>query len=464
MKITNYYKTILNLIIEKSLGPTFAARTLFIYSSILYNGYGYIETIKNTDNFNNVTKLELELEDKEKYYYISHIGLLGISLLNSTFNSKTLYEFIVEQSDILLGDKDYIAFKDKFSKEIVQIENELNQYYILREQDGWKDSNEQISLPNGKFEVIPNEEQDFSKIDIAKWCPLQGQKMLGAKWGHVKGLIPQKIFEQLENCVIIENSKIDFTKEYLDVLELSKNLTDEQKMLAEFWAGIGGSITPPGFFNYFLICYCENNKIDYYQQILFLHMLNCGLFQASIIIWSTKYKMLEARPIQVIRGLNMYEEIDYYFGESNTNLWLPYQEKRLITPPFPDCPSGHSTFSSTAATILTSLLGSNLEDLNIIMPGQELYKLSPIFPRDYDVNCNLTNIKIPMNCSKIQQNIPTTPINMIFKNWEELAQSAGVSRLYGGIHHKSSNKIGLDLGKEIGKLIVEMFSIQCEHL
>ncbi len=458
MKITDYYKTVLNLIIEKGLGPTFAARTLFMYSSIIYNGYGYIENIKSSDNFKHM--LNLELDDKEKIYYLKHICLLGLSLLNSTFNSKVLYEFITEESNILLGDDEYNEFKDKYNEEIVQIEHELNEYYNLRDQDGWKESNEQIELPNGKFEIKPNEEQDFTKIDITKWSPLSGYKMLGAKWGNVKGLICKKINEQIENYIINENSKIDFKKEYLEVMEFSKNLNDNQKMQAEFWAGIGGSVTPPGFFNFFLICYCENNKIDYHEQILFFHILNSGLFQTSIIVWSTKYKMLEARPIQVIRGLNLDENIKYYFGETNTNMWLPYQENRLLTPPFPDCPSGHSTFSSTAASILSVLIGNNIQELNISMPGQELNMLSPIFPKDYDINCNLANIIIPMDCSKIQKNVPSKPINITFKSWDELAESAGISRIYGGIHHQSSNQIGLNVGKEIGRIILEMFCIR----
>ncbi len=457
MQLTEYYKIVLKLIIEKGLGPTFAARTLFIYSSILYNGYGYIEKIKNTDDFYHM--LNLELEEKDKYYYIRHIALLGLSLLNGTFNSKILYEFIAEQGNILTYDDEYNEFKEKYNEELQQIENELYEYYNLRDKDGWKESNVQIELPNKDFVIKPNETQDFSQINLKKWSPIEGYKMLGAKWGDVKGLINKNLFESIENYIISEQSKIDFDKEYEEVLEISKNLSDENKIQAEFWAGIGGSITPPGFFNYFLLCYFENNLVCYHEQILFMHILNCGLFQASIIVWNAKYKIMEARPIQVIRGLDLNEEIDYYFGKTNTNLWFPYQENRLLTPPFPDCPSGHSTFSSVAASILSDLLCDNLEELNIMLQGKELSMLSPIFPVDYDLTINICEIKIPKDCSKIEKNVPQREISLIFKTWDELAQSAGLSRIYGGIHHQSSNIIGLNIGKEIAKLIFDLFEM-----
>jgi hypothetical protein len=39
----------------------------------------------------------------------------------------------------------------------------------------------------------------------------------------------------------------------------------------------------------------------------------------------------------------------------------PNWNSLLITPPFPDYTSGHSTFSGAAATILTGLLGDNYQ-------------------------------------------------------------------------------------------------------
>src|SRR5262249_36095247 len=38
--------------------------------------------------------------------------------------------------------------------------------------------------------------------------------------------------------------------------------------------------------------------------------------------------------------------------------WRPYQANTFVTPPFPGYPSGHSTYSRSAAEVLTALTGS----------------------------------------------------------------------------------------------------------
>lgn len=148
------------------------------------------------------------------------------------------------------------------------------------------------------------------------------------------------------------------------------------------------------------------------------------------------------------------EPIVYYFGKSNTNLWTPYQESRLYTPPFPDFISGHSTFSLSAATILTSLLGKKLHKLNIILTKADFIMLSPIFKNMKDETMNISNIIIPEDSSQIIHNTPNKPITLKFNTWKEMADSAGISRIYGGIHYPSSNEFALKVGKYIGNKIL----------
>src|SRR2546430_9457229 len=38
--------------------------------------------------------------------------------------------------------------------------------------------------------------------------------------------------------------------------------------------------------------------------------------------------------------------------------WQPYQPANVVTPPFPEFTSGHSTFSAAGAAVLTSFTGS----------------------------------------------------------------------------------------------------------
>ena len=156
----------------------------------------------------------------------------------------------------------------------------------------------------------------------------------------------------------------------------------------------------------FLIGYFKSNSASNQKQLEYFHKLSAGLFQASIIAWNAKYTYFQCRPIQSIRLNYPGIPIDYYFGETTTDLWKPYQEARLWTPPFPDFISGHSTFSSTASGILTHLLGPNLANLNILLSKEELLMLSPLFKHNNIEYMNLTDIIVLPDSSNIEPNVP----------------------------------------------------------
>jgi hypothetical protein len=332
------------------------------------------------------------------------------------------------------------------------ITNDVFYYYNSRNKDGWKEANIQIQLAN-PYSInvkLPINTQNMPSPN--QWCPLKGQLMLGAKWGKVKGLFDTKKIHKYLNKKF---SKINLKSQAKQVLDTSLSLTPKQKAIAEFWAGIGGSVTPPGFFNMFLYGYFVSNPTNNLTQAEYFYKLNCGLFESSIVCWGTKYQYMQCRPIQSIRINYPNISIDYYFGKSNTNLWTPYQEARLYTPPFPDYISGHSTFSSSAATILTNLLGSDLHKLNIKLTQEEFVMLSPIFKTlNPKKTMNITNITVPANSSHVVPNTPVKPIELKFNTWQDMAESAGISRIYGGIHYPTSNTIGLRVGKYIGEKII----------
>jgi hypothetical protein len=200
-------------------------------------------------------------------------------------------------------------------------------------------------------------------------------------------------------------------------------------------------------------CLKKSNNNDYFLQLKYFYELNCGLFQVSIIIWNIKYKCLQARPIQTIRFLFPNTEFDYYFGHSFGKLWLPYQESRLWTPPFCDFLSGHSGFSAVGAFFMTKFFGPNVTDLDVSINSFELKLLSPLFKNYFGNPLYLSHIILEKGCSNIEANIPNQQINLKFNTWKDMAESAGMSRIYGGIHYTSSNSISLDIGAKVASLI-----------
>ncbi len=445
-----FYQTMrmfLDMIVEKNLPPTITARTLFILPSTVIVGLSSATNVKLLEDYNlKYEHTKLNLSSEEINLLISYLTLQALQLVNRDFHSKIVENYINKNSNQVKID--FIS-----QDNIQNIIYEMTYYYNQRNKDGWKDANKQIILPNDNYIKVNEPLNQNNFMNPQAWCPLQGQKMLGAKWGKVKSILSDKNVDKINKYINKEIKDVDIKSECKKVFEQSLILTDKEKMIAEFWAGIGGSVTPPGFFNMFLYGYFLSNPNTNLTQLEYFYTLNTGLFQASIIVWGAKYKFIQCRPIQSIR-LNYPDiPIDYYFGKSNSSVWKPYQEARLWTPPFPDYISGHSTFSSVASCILTKLLGSNISSLNIILSKKDMVILSPIFKSSNFTKMDISNILISPNTSDIQTSVPKNEIILNYSTWNDMAESAGISRIYGGIHYPSSNTIALNVGKMICKKI-----------
>ena len=79
--IHNIIKVCLEAIAEKSIGPTFTTRNLFLISSILYNARTYFDS--NFLTFDNYPKSSQIISiDNSNYIYIYHAEI-GLQLLNN---------------------------------------------------------------------------------------------------------------------------------------------------------------------------------------------------------------------------------------------------------------------------------------------------------------------------------------------------------------------------------------------
>lgn len=466
MYIIDSFKTILKLIKEKELITTFASRTLFIYSSIIYNSCGYINNITNTDNYKNMLNLELEKEEID--YYLEHICLFGLSLLNETFNSKEVYDLIVKSSDILLADNAYTTFKEKYLNELNQIELDLHDYYYLRDLDNWRDSNEQIQLTNKKTKIDLEKKTLWEQIDLTKWTPINKHRIKGANWGKVHNPLEKDLIlqiNQIEKNVLEEYSNIDLEKEHKFILDNSLNLSEESKIFSEFWFGIQDNITIGGFYNYLLIYYLENNYLDTMTQIKLFHILNLGIFQLTILIWKLKFKIEDPSPLQIIRGSKLSLDINYYHGESNTNFWLPYKNfnsnynsnSNSNISSEPDYPSDIAGISSIASFILDMFLPQDFVNLNIIIPKDDITLISDMICTNSYTNLNFIDWKIKKLSSKITSNCPTNDVNLNIKNWKDLAKIIGYSPINTGVSTIFSINSGYNLGVNLGKIIINHF-------
>jgi hypothetical protein len=206
----------------------------------------------------------------------------------------------------------------------------------------------------------------------------------------------------------------DFYKEALETYETGRNLTDEQKEIANFWdcnpfniQHTGHfmfgkkKISPGGHWMSIASITCRTAKADIMRSAETYALVSISLLDGFISCWDEKYRTKLIRPETVIN-----QHID--------EKWEPL----LTTPPFPEYPSGHSVISSASAVALTHLYGENFTFID---------------------------------STEIDYGLPPRT----FKSFVEASQEAAISRLYGGIHYRSAIVNGVDQGKKVGNYIIK---------
>lgn len=122
----------------------------------------------------------------------------------------------------------------------------------------------------------------------------------------------------------------EFNEAAEELKSIAKNLTKEQRKIANWWEDGLGSYTPPGHWNALAKKFCIEYKLNPLRTARVFAYMNMAIMDAGIGCWDAKYYYHYPRPIQTIPGFKTI----------------------LGTPNFPAYTSGHSTFSAGAATVL----------------------------------------------------------------------------------------------------------------
>ncbi len=191
----------------------------------------------------------------------------------------------------------------------------------------------------------------------------------------------------------------------------STTRTTDQPETAIFWADGGGTYTPPGHWNQIAEQVTVKAGTSLIDNARLFAQLNISLADAGISCWDAKYNYKFCRPITAIRN----GADDGNPATTGDATWQPL----IVTPPFPEYTSGHSTFSGAAATVLASFFGDN-----------------------YSFSTN--SLGLPGTSRQ-------------FAGFSQAADEAGMSRLYGGIHFMSANENGLKAGRDLGGYVINNF-------
>ncbi len=239
-----------------------------------------------------------------------------------------------------------------------------------------------------------------------------------------------------------------FIEQAESIVEVSANLTDEQKLVAEFWEDGSGTSFPPGTWMTFgqFVSARDDNSLDEDAQ-LFLALGN-AVFDAGIATWSAKTFYDYTRPVRAVRELGelgLIGEFNQDLGGFTLEAWAgPGEGTQTIlatdfltyqtpggdpSPPFAEYVSGHSTFSAAGAEILQLFTGSDEFGGSVTFePGESRFEPG------------------------------TTPEETVTLAWDtftEAADEAGLSRIYGGIHFEDGDLNGRQLGREVAQTVWE---------
>ena len=241
------------------------------------------------------------------------------------------------------------------------------------------------------------------QVGPGKWVPtslvIQQQKPLLPGWGKNRSFA----MPSGASCPLppppeySEDKASEFYKQALEVFQTKQNLTPEQRDVARFWSDDPMlSSTPPGHWIAIALSIFERDNVTFDKSVDVLARIGIAEADAFIGCWNTKFEVNLLRPITYIRKF-----ID------------PKWESLIITPPFPEYPSGHSTQSGAAASVMTQAFGENFSFDDASHERDGLNK------RHYS-------------------------------SFWAAAKEAALSRLYGGIHFRAAMEQGLEQGRCIG--------------
>lgn len=333
------------------------------------------------------------------------------------------WEIVANSTLATIMTKLYSNATDEYKNKIVALEEEYNNKVKATVSQEVYDR----SVAWGKS--VAMEVYDFSKTDDqefaylhnidslyiptagpGKWkpTPAKYQPALQPHWGDVRTFVVGVADATMPVAppAYSEDSTSKYIMEAKEVYNTCVNLTDEQRYIAFFWADNPlESPTPPGHSMSILSQILVQTNANLEKAAEAYARMGMGQHDAFVSCWKAKFVYEFIRPVTVIQAL-----------------WAPTFQTDVVTPPFPEYPSGHSTQSGAMVSIMSSLFGANLAFTDKTHDGR-VVSGTTLMPRP-------------------------------FTSFEAAAQETAISRLYGGIHFRSAIEKGIDQGKLVGNKIL----------
>jgi hypothetical protein len=188
----------------------------------------------------------------------------------------------------------------------------------------------------------------------------------------------------------------------MEVLEKSQTLTQDERNISLFWEDKTGTGQPPGHWMSITNNMVTRFNLNLAEAAKLYALMGASTRDAFISAWESKLRINLLRPKTYIR---------HYLGQPNWNEFIN-------TPPWPDYTSGHSVGSGAASTILTYVLGDNIQFVDSTHENQPGRR------------------------------------NRTFNSFYHAAEESAWSRLYGGIHFRRAIEHGVQQGRLVAQVVL----------
>lgn len=379
----------------------YAYSSLASYETIRYSDNKY-ESL--TDKLRNFAKMPVPEKNKSYNYtlaatkaFFTVVRKMVFSVDSLTAYENSVYDGYKQELDDSVYNRS-LAFGDTIAKTILK-RAATDGYAASRGKKKYLGSEE-----DGKWRPTP---PDY--MDGVEWCWNTMKTFVLDSASECKPPLPPT-FSKDTNSIFFKNAK--------EVYDTGVALTDEQKDIARYWDDnpfvmehsghlmfANKKITPAGHWMGITAIACQQSQTDAVKTAKAYAVVATALYDGFISCWDEKYRSSYIRPVTVI-------------NESIDPTWLPF----LQTPPFPEYPSGHSTITRAAATVLTKMFGDHFS---------------------FQDTSDLEYIGMQRH----------------FTSFVQAADEASISRFYGGIHYRNSVNIGAAEGKEVGEQIIKKLQL-----
>jgi hypothetical protein len=216
-----------------------------------------------------------------------------------------------------------------------------------------------------------------------------------------------------------------------EVLAASAALTDEQKVIAEFFdnklLGIGMSG----------LAAANAHELDLDGWVHLFFTNSTAIFDTLIAVWHQKTKYDAVRPFSAIQHLYGSSPVSGWGGvgvgtvdDIPANQWASY----LNVGDHPEYPSGSTTLCSAEAQATRRFLGDDILDWRLTAPAGSTV-----------VEAGIT---------------PASDVELHWPTWTDFVEDCAISRVWGGVHFSKTVERSVEFGVQFGDLAYEFVQRQ----